>query len=68
MVCFCDGIILDINKIYNLNNFNFCPFQSIYGFNGSNSDLMTVNFVEDFEPQIFELYENFRSAKKIPLA
>lgn len=33
MVCFYDGIILDINKIYNLNNFDFCPFQSIYGFN-----------------------------------
>lgn len=39
--------------------------QSIYGFNGSNSDLMSKDFVEDFHPQIFELYENFRSAKKI---
>lgn len=39
--------------------------QSIYGFNGSNSELMSKNFVEDFKPQIFELCENFRSAKKI---
>lgn len=39
--------------------------QSIYGFNGSNSDLMSKNFVEDFNPKIFELYENFRSAKEI---
>lgn len=39
--------------------------QSIYGFNGSNSDLMTINFVNDFNPRIFELYENFRSAKRI---
>lgn len=39
--------------------------QSIYGFNGSNSDLMSKNFVEDFHPVVFELYENYRSAKKI---
>ena len=39
--------------------------QSIYGFNGSNSDLMTKNFVEDFKPTVFVLQENFRSAKKI---
>lgn len=39
--------------------------QSIYGFNGSNSDLMSKNFVNDFNPKIFELYENFRSAKEI---
>ncbi|MEG0034801.1 MAG: ATP-dependent helicase [Bacilli bacterium] len=39
--------------------------QSIYGFNGSNSDLMTEEFVRDFNPQIFELNENFRSAKSI---
>lgn len=39
--------------------------QSIYGFNGSNSDLMTKSFVEDFSPTIFVLHENFRSAKKI---
>lgn len=39
--------------------------QSIYGFNGSNSELMTKNFVEDFSPSVFVLYENFRSARKI---
>lgn len=39
--------------------------QSIYGFNGSNSDLMTKKFVEDFNPCIYELNENFRSSKKI---
>lgn len=39
--------------------------QSIYGFNGSNSELMTKNFVEDFNPSVFVLYENFRSARKI---
>ena len=39
--------------------------QSIYGFNGSDSELMTVNFVKDFQPSIFELNENFRSSKKI---
>lgn len=39
--------------------------QSIYGFNGSDSELMTVNFVEDFQPSIFELNANFRSSKRI---
>lgn len=39
--------------------------QSIYGFNGSNSELMTKNFVEDFSPSVFVLQENFRSARKI---
>lgn len=39
--------------------------QSIYGFNGSDSDLMTKSFVNDFLPTIFVLQENFRSAKKI---
>lgn len=39
--------------------------QSIYAFNGSDSRLMTVNFVEDFHPYIIELHENFRSAKRI---
>jgi DNA helicase-2/ATP-dependent DNA helicase PcrA len=39
--------------------------QSIYGFNGSDSGLMTYNFVNDFQPQIFELNENFRSSKRI---
>ena len=39
--------------------------QSIYGFNGSDSNLMTKQFVSDFHPTVFELNENFRSAKKI---
>lgn len=39
--------------------------QSIYGFNGSNSDLMCKYFVSDFNPTIFVLHENFRSAKSI---
>lgn len=39
--------------------------QSIYAFNGSDSRLMTENFVDDFKPYIIELNENFRSAKRI---
>lgn len=39
--------------------------QSIYGFNGSDSDIMTKKFVEDFEPKAFILKENFRSTRKI---
>lgn len=39
--------------------------QSIYGFNGSDSNLMSKKFVNDFEPTIFILNENFRSAKAI---
>jgi len=39
--------------------------QSIYGFNGSDSSLMSKNFVVDFSPTIYTLNENFRSAKKI---
>lgn len=39
--------------------------QSIYGFNGSDSDLMSRFFVKDFSPEIFVLDENFRSAKSI---
>lgn len=39
--------------------------QSIYGFNGSNSDYMCVEFVNDFNPEVILLYENFRSAKSI---
>lgn len=41
------------------------PAQSIYGFNGSESDYMIKNFVEDFQPTPYELTENFRSTKKI---
>ncbi|GIN41168.1 ATP-dependent helicase [Heyndrickxia oleronia] len=41
------------------------PAQSIYGFNGSNSDFMTNNFTKDFNPTEFKLIENFRSTRKI---
>lgn len=39
--------------------------QSIYGFNGSDSTLMSERFVEDFNPVIYALNENYRSAKAI---
>ncbi len=39
--------------------------QSIYRFNGSDSKLMSVEFVNDFSPTVFELNENFRCAKTI---
>ena len=39
--------------------------QSIYGFNGSDSNLMSKTFVFNFQPTIYVLNENFRSAKSI---
>lgn len=39
--------------------------QSIYGFNGSDSKLMTERFVFDFNPIVYLLNENYRSAKSI---
>lgn len=39
--------------------------QSIYGFNGSDSTLMSVRFVNDFRPTVYILNENYRSAKAI---
>lgn len=39
--------------------------QSIYGFNGSDSSLMSEQFVKDFTPTIYLLNENYRSAKAI---
>lgn len=39
--------------------------QSIYGFNGSDSSLMSEKFVVDFSPTIYDLNENYRSAKAI---
>lgn len=39
--------------------------QSIYAFNGSSSKYMSELFVRDFNPTIFTLDENFRSAKQI---
>ena len=41
------------------------PAQSIYGFNGSNSEFMTNHFKRDFQPTEFKLVENFRSTRKI---
>lgn len=41
------------------------PAQSIYGFNGSESEIMVENFVNDFNPEVYELSENFRSTRKI---
>ena len=41
------------------------PAQSIYGFNGSNSEFMTNDFKRDFKPEEFKLVENFRSTRKI---
>lgn len=39
--------------------------QSIYGFNGSDSEFMTRYFVADFSPVVYKLNENYRSAKRI---
>ena len=39
--------------------------QSIYGFNGSDSNFMTKSFVADFSPVVYKLNENYRSAKRI---
>lgn len=39
--------------------------QSIYAFNGSSSKYMSELFVKDFQPTIYTLDENFRSAKQI---
>ncbi|MDR1481582.1 MAG: ATP-dependent helicase [Synergistaceae bacterium] len=39
--------------------------QSIYAFNGSSSSYMSQSFVRDFNPTVYTLDENFRSAKQI---
>lgn len=39
--------------------------QSIYGFNGSDSSIMTERFITDYKPKKFVLTENFRSTFKI---
>ena len=44
------------------------PNQSIFAFNGSSSEYMTQMFVEDFQPKIVELKENYRSSKRVLLA
>jgi DNA helicase-2/ATP-dependent DNA helicase PcrA len=39
--------------------------QSIYAFNGSSSKYMSKLFMRDFQPTVYTLNENFRSAKQI---
>ncbi len=41
------------------------PNQAIYHFNGSSSDYMDKEFVNDFSPTVVELTENFRSSKAV---
>lgn len=41
------------------------PKQSIYAFNGSSKEFMLKNFVKDYNPVVFELTENYRSAREI---
>lgn len=51
----------DFNNVMMVGDVN----QSIYGFNGSDSDFMTKNFITDFSPVVYTLNENYRSAKRI---
>lgn len=39
--------------------------QSIYGFNSSSHKFMTENYVNDYNPKVFILDENFRSAESV---
>ena len=41
------------------------PNQAIFHFNGSSPDYMDKEFVKDFNPQIIELTENYRSSKAV---
>lgn len=41
------------------------PNQSIFHFTGSSPDFMDRKFVNDFNPTVFELKENYRSSKKV---
>ena len=41
------------------------PNQAIYGFNGSSCEYMTKSFESDFQPQVFQLLENYRSTKAV---
>lgn len=41
------------------------PKQSIYAFNGSSKEYMLKHFVDDYNPVVFELTENYRSAREI---
>lgn len=39
--------------------------QSIYGFNSSSHEFMTKNYVNDYNPKVFVLNENFRSSESV---
>jgi DNA helicase-2/ATP-dependent DNA helicase PcrA len=41
------------------------PNQSIFHFTGSSPDYMNKHFVDDFDPKIVELNENYRSSKAV---
>lgn len=41
------------------------PKQSIYAFNGSSKEYMLKHFVADYNPVVYELTENYRSAREI---
>lgn len=41
------------------------PNQMIYGFNGSSDRYLNEEFIHDFNPQQFELKENYRSTKAV---
>ncbi len=41
------------------------PHQMIYGFNGSSSEFLCKEFLEDFSPLTFDLKENYRSSKAV---
>lgn len=41
------------------------PNQAIFHFNGSSPNYMDKEFVKDFNPQIIELTENYRSSKAV---
>lgn len=41
------------------------PNQMIFGFNGSSCEYLNKHFVHDFNPQQFELKENYRSTKAV---
>lgn len=41
------------------------PKQAIYGFNGSSSKYMDQIFIEDFDPVVIKLNENYRSSRKV---
>jgi DNA helicase-2/ATP-dependent DNA helicase PcrA len=41
------------------------PNQMIYGFNGSSHDYLCNQFLKDFEPDCYDLKENYRSSKTV---